>query len=93
MINHLITKTTLLLIGIIIFSSCTLIQVENEKINETKSPNKETITEKVQLKKIPKDIVQEIMSNVLSKCNIEALLMSREIGLPPPIPLPKVKSN
>ena len=44
-------------------------------------------------KKIPKEIVEEIMSNVLSKCNIEALIMSREIGLPPPIPLPKVKSN
>ena len=44
-------------------------------------------------KKIPKNIVEEIMSNILSKCNIEALLMSKEIGLPPPIPLPKVKSN
>ena len=44
-------------------------------------------------KKIPKEIVEEIMSNILSKCNIEALLMSREIGLPPPIPLPKVKSK
>ena len=44
-------------------------------------------------KKIPKELVEEIMSNILSKCNIEALLMSREIGLPPPIPLPKVKSN
>ena len=44
-------------------------------------------------KKIPKDIVEGVMSNILSKCNIEALIMSREIGLPPPIPLPKVKSN
>lgn len=59
MINHLITKTTLVLIGIIVFSACTLIQVENEKINETKSPNKETITEKVELKKIPKDMPVE----------------------------------
>tara|TARA_Y100000310_G_scaffold326928_1_gene392536 strand:+ start:140 stop:547 length:408 start_codon:yes stop_codon:yes gene_type:complete len=44
-------------------------------------------------KKIPKDIVEEIMTSILSKCNIEALLMSKEIGLPPPIPLPKVKSD
>ena len=44
-------------------------------------------------KKIPKEIVEEMMSHILSKCNIEALLMSREINLPPPIPLPKVKSN
>ena len=44
-------------------------------------------------KKIPKDIVESIMSNILSNCNIEALLMSKEIGLPPPIPLPKVKSD
>ena len=44
-------------------------------------------------KKIPKEIIEEIMSNILTKCNIEALLMSRELSLPPPIPLPKVKSN
>ena len=44
-------------------------------------------------KKVPKEIIEEVMSGILSKCNIEALLMSREIGLPPPIPLPKVKSN
>ena len=54
---------------------------------------KETEKQWKKEKKIPKEIVEEIMSNILSKCNIEALLMSREIGLPPPIPLPKVKSN
>ena len=59
---------------------------KEEKIKETEKLWKKD-------KKIPKDIVEEIMSNILSKCNIEAILMSREIGLPPPIPLPKVKSN
>ena len=44
-------------------------------------------------KKLPNDVVEEVMSNILSKCNIEALIMSREINLPAPIPLPKVKSK
>lgn len=41
-------------------------------------------------KKISKDVMGPILNSILSKCNIEALLFSREIGLPPPIPLPKV---
>ena len=44
-------------------------------------------------KKLPNDVVEEVMGNILSKCNIEALIMSREINLPAPIPLPKVKSK
>ena len=56
MIKHLITKTTILLIGVIVFPACTLIQTENEQINEiTQSVNPE-ITE---LKKIPKDMPVE----------------------------------
>jgi len=44
-------------------------------------------------KKVPKDIMTSVLNNVLNKCNIEALILSREINLPPPIPLPKVKES
>ena len=41
-------------------------------------------------KNVPKEIMASILNNVLTKCNIEALILSREINLPPPIQLPKV---
>ncbi|MBI2133678.1 hypothetical protein HYU11_03275 [Candidatus Woesearchaeota archaeon] len=42
-------------------------------------------------KSLPKEIMAEIIDTVLSRCNIEALILSRDINLPPPVPLPKVK--
>jgi hypothetical protein len=41
-------------------------------------------------KKVPKDIMAPILNNVLTKCNVEALILSREINLPPPVQLPRV---
>ncbi|MFH1591138.1 MAG: hypothetical protein ABIC95_04390 [archaeon] len=41
-------------------------------------------------KQVPKETMTQILNNVLAKCNIEALLLSREVNLPPPIPMPKV---
>ena len=42
-------------------------------------------------KKIPKDIMAGILNTVLTKCNIEALILSQKVNLPPPIPMPSVK--
>lgn len=41
-------------------------------------------------KKLPDDIVPPILNTILARSNVEALILSREIGLPPPMPLPKV---
>ena len=41
-------------------------------------------------KKIPKDIMTPLLNNILNRCNIEALILAREVGLPPPIQLPRV---
>lgn len=41
-------------------------------------------------KKISKEVMSPILNSILSKCNIEALVLSREVNLPPPIPMPKV---
>ncbi len=41
-------------------------------------------------KKVDKTIMTTVMNSILAKCNIEALIMSRELNLPSPIPLPKV---
>lgn len=44
-------------------------------------------------KKLPKDITMPILNTVLSKCNIQALIMSKDLNLPSPIPLPKVEEK
>lgn len=41
-------------------------------------------------KKLPKEVMSSVLNIVLSRCNVEALLLAREVNLPPPIPLPKV---
>ena len=56
---------------------------------------KEAITKILDIWKKNKTIEEEagkaVMSAVLDKSNIQALFMTREVGLPSPIPLPKVK--
>ncbi|MFH1440236.1 MAG: hypothetical protein ABIG89_06710 [Candidatus Woesearchaeota archaeon] len=42
-------------------------------------------------KKVDKDVMTEILNVVLNRCNIQALILARDINLPSPIPLPKVK--
>ncbi|PIN74986.1 hypothetical protein COV22_00965, partial [Candidatus Woesearchaeota archaeon CG10_big_fil_rev_8_21_14_0_10_47_5] len=44
-------------------------------------------------KKVSGSVISEILNHVLGRCNIEALLISREVNLPPPIPLPRLKSE
>ncbi|NOZ81305.1 MAG: hypothetical protein GXP63_06565 [DPANN group archaeon] len=41
-------------------------------------------------KQVPSEEMTAILNTVLAKSNVEALLMSREVNLPPPIPMPKV---
>ena len=42
-------------------------------------------------KKLPKEIAAGVINTVLTKCNIQALILSQQINLPAPIQLPKVK--
>jgi len=41
-------------------------------------------------KKLPKEVMPNILNTIMSKCNIQALILSEQINLPPPIPLPKL---
>lgn len=41
-------------------------------------------------KALPKEILPNILNNVLDRCNVEALILARDLGLPAPIPMPKV---
>ncbi len=42
-------------------------------------------------KKVSKDVMAQIMNTALTKCNVQALILSKEVNLPPPIPLPSVE--
>ncbi len=58
---------------------------------ESSGKTKEILDGWKKSKKVPKEIMAGILNTVLSKCNIEALVLSQKVGLPPPIPLPSVK--
>lgn len=51
---------------------------------------KEILTNWEKNKKLSADMMTEILTSVLGKCNIQALVMSRDVQLPPPVPLPRV---
>jgi hypothetical protein len=42
-------------------------------------------------KKLPKDVMTKILNVVLNKSNVQALILSEHVNLPPPVPLPKVQ--
>jgi len=41
-------------------------------------------------KKVITEAAKEVMTSVLDKASVQALVLSREVGLPSPIPMPKV---
>lgn len=44
-------------------------------------------------KKLPKDEARDVLNHILSKCNIAAILLSRELNLPSPIELPRISAK
>lgn len=42
-------------------------------------------------KKIKGDHLKAVMNHVLGRCNVEAVTLSKDVSLPAPIPLPKMK--
>jgi hypothetical protein len=44
-------------------------------------------------KKIDPEITRRVLSHVLSKSTVQAVILSRDIGLPAPIPMPKIESK
>ncbi|MEK6874241.1 MAG: hypothetical protein AABX52_00655 [Nanoarchaeota archaeon] len=42
-------------------------------------------------KKLDKVIMNIVLNNILAKCNVEAIILSRDINLPPSVPMPRVQ--
>ncbi len=58
---------------------------------ESSTKTKQILDEWNKSKKIDKEIMAALLNTVLTKCNIEALVLSQKVSLPPPIPMPSVK--
>lgn len=71
-------------IGTILFEGEVLYLDEPKKIKEILAAWKKD-------KKISGEIMANLLNTVLTKCNVQALILSQEINLPPPIPMPKVQ--
>ncbi len=55
--------------------------------------SKEIATAWKKNKSLPKDIALVVFNKILHNCNVEALILSKEINLPAPIQLPKVRAE
>ncbi len=70
-----------------------LIQIVGEiTLSETKDNIKRAITEwkKSDKKNLPEDIAEKVHNAILPNCMVEATILSRDIQLPAPIPVPQV---
>ena len=71
-------------VGSILFEGELLYMEEPKKVKEILASWKKD-------KKLPKEIMAGLLNTILTKCNIQALILSQEINLPAPIPLPEVQ--
>ncbi len=71
-------------IGSIVIEGETIIVDQPKKLEEVLNQWKKD-------KKLPDDVLAQVMNNLLTKCNVEALVVGREVGLPPTLNMPKVK--
>ena len=71
-------------VGSILFEGELLYMEEPKKAKEILSNWKKD-------KKLPKEMMAGLLNTVLTKCNVQALILSQQVNLPPPIPLPKVQ--
>ena len=44
-------------------------------------------------KKLGKELTLKVLNMALSKCNVQSMILSRDLNLPSPIPLPKLDST
>ncbi len=60
---------------------------------ESEKAVKDILAEWKKKKTLPADVMAEVLNSVLNRCNIQALILARDVNLPSPIPLPKVTAD
>ena len=68
-----------------------VIQIEGHLTYEGKSPSRELAKQWTTTNQMPPDIASEIHSAIMMACIPEAILVAKELRLPPPIPMPGVQ--
>lgn len=58
---------------------------------EEEAKAKEIVDDWKKSKKLNPEVMAHVLNNVLNKCNIQAIILSREIALPAPVQLPRVQ--
>ena len=71
-------------VGTILFEG-ELLYMENPK------KTKEILSSWKKTKQLPKELMAGLLNTILVKCNVKALILSQDVNLPPPIPMPKVQ--
>jgi hypothetical protein len=70
------------------------IELEGEVLSlKDENKIKEILEEWKNNKKIGKETMTDIFNSILTRCNIQALILSQTVNLPPPIPMPKVSET
>jgi len=44
-------------------------------------------------KTLDKSVAADVMNRLMTKCSIETILLAKELGLPSPIPMPKIRAK
>ena len=71
-------------VGSILFEGEILFMEDQKKVKEILSSWKKDKT-------IQKELMAGLLNTILAKCNVQALILSQQVNLPPPIPMPKVQ--
>ncbi len=71
-------------VGTILFEGEILYLDDQKKVKEILNSWKKD-------KKVQKELMAGMLNTILTKCNIQALILSQQVNLPPPIPMPKVQ--
>ena len=71
-------------IGAILFEGEILYLEDPKKVKELLNSWKKD-------KRLPKELTAGLFNTILTKCNVQALILSQEVNLPSPIPMPKVQ--
>jgi hypothetical protein len=58
---------------------------------EEEAKVKEIMKDWQKSKKLSKELTLQVLNTVVSKCNIQAIILSRDLNLPTPVQLPKVE--
>lgn len=71
-----------------------VIELKGDLLGLVDAENAKKITDKwAKDKTLDKENAKAVINNVMNKCTVEVILLSRELGLPSPIPMPSVKDD